>query len=207
VLKRLQRQRQKTQQFILTIDSESDRFHRAIKQHLASLTRAAKSHEVLFGPYAQAALSTTADKFLALAKALTGRQHQGEKPDDPQSLRPSIDQLHQLRIAGKRLRYSIELFHSVFSQALRHEIYPQLQQLQDRLGALNDHDTAQSQFQRLVATMPPDDEAADLAHHIVKQRQETLAARSEFLQWWTPEWARELQDSLKEALKEPIDST
>ena len=200
VMERLYRLRKKAQQSILAIDSESDRFHRVIEKYLASLTQAAKIHDVLFGSYAREALSTVAGKFLALAEALSLQQHQEQKDHDHQCLRPTIDQLHQLRIVGKRLRYSIELFHSVFPEALRQEIYPKLRQLQDRLGALNDHDMAQSQFQQLLATMPPDDEAAELAHHIVRQREETLAVRREFLQWWTPEWARELHKSLKELL-------
>ena len=44
------------------------------------------------------------------------------------------DQLHELRIAGKRLRYSIELFHSAFPAALREKAYPQVEQLQSGLG-------------------------------------------------------------------------
>ena len=45
---------------------------------------------------------------------------------------------HRFRIAGKKLRYTLELTHSLFDPALRQELYPRLTALLDRLGELND---------------------------------------------------------------------
>jgi len=51
-------------------------------------------------------------------------------------------QLHQVRIHGKRLRYAIEVFASAFAAALKQELYPQVEQMQEILGELNDHAVA-----------------------------------------------------------------
>lgn len=59
----------------------------------------------------------------------------------PDSLdRPTA--LHALRIEGKRLRYTLELLASGIATVIYHELYPLLEQLQDRLGAINDHRVA-----------------------------------------------------------------
>ncbi len=216
VIQQLIQFRKKSYQSILAIDIESDRLHRAIKRHLASFSKAAKTHKMLFGPFARAAMSIAAGKFITLAEEIIcnewkdfqqpGLQSRDHKVSEHQCMSPtipspSIEQLHQLRIAGKRLRYSIELFYRAFPESLRLDIYPKLRQLQDRLGVLNDHDTAQHQFQKLVALMPPNDDAAELARHIIRQREETLAARTEFLKWWTSGWARDLQEGLAKTLE------
>ncbi|HLG79151.1 MAG TPA: CHAD domain-containing protein [Ktedonobacteraceae bacterium] len=55
--------------------------------------------------------------------------------DDPYSVR----ELHNLRIAAKRLRYTFEVFEEFFPEA-SHPIVDELQQLQDELGELHDSD-------------------------------------------------------------------
>lgn len=51
----------------------------------------------------------------------------------------SLPQLHAFRIAGKRLRYMMELLSTAFPVALREELYPEIVQLQEQLGTVNDH--------------------------------------------------------------------
>lgn len=46
--------------------------------------------------------------------------------------------LHQLRIAGKRLRYALELFIDCYPQQTHSSFYTVLEQVQDILGAAND---------------------------------------------------------------------
>ncbi|MGE3808984.1 MAG: CHAD domain-containing protein [Gemmataceae bacterium] len=46
--------------------------------------------------------------------------------------------LHQLRITGKKLRYSMELFASCFDGPFRTELYPQVEEMQEILGQIND---------------------------------------------------------------------
>lgn len=49
-----------------------------------------------------------------------------------------VGDFHRFRIAGKKLRYTVELTHSLFDAALREDLYPRLTEVVDRLGALND---------------------------------------------------------------------
>jgi CHAD domain-containing protein len=53
-------------------------------------------------------------------------------------LTESDDLLHQLRIEGKKLRYLLEFFQSLFSQEKIQKLINRLKMLQDHLGDLND---------------------------------------------------------------------
>lgn len=46
--------------------------------------------------------------------------------------------LHQVRIAGKRLRYAMEVFVDCFEERLREVIYPLIEETQEILGGIND---------------------------------------------------------------------
>ncbi len=50
-----------------------------------------------------------------------------------------IQELHNLRIAAKRLRYTLEVFEDVLPEACK-PVVKELQQIQDELGALHDSD-------------------------------------------------------------------
>jgi CHAD domain-containing protein len=113
---------------------------------------------------------------------------------------PTVAQLHRLRIAGKRLRYSIELFHGVFSPAMRDKVYPVVEELQERLGQLNDHATAQAMFQGWLPGLPPNRRAANLARRIVAEHEAAQQARLDFLDWWMPEKSVALESQLKKLL-------
>lgn len=105
----------------------------------------------------------------------------------------SLAELHQLRIAGKRLRYSIELFHSAAAPTLRDQAYPLVEELQDRLGALNDRAAAQERWQRWLAGMPVDATAAAVAALVVSEHAAALLLRAEFLEWWNSERRSEFE--------------
>ena len=47
-------------------------------------------------------------------------------------------QLHQVRILGKRLRYAMEVFADCFAPAFREQIYPAVEKMQEVLGNAND---------------------------------------------------------------------
>ena len=53
--------------------------------------------------------------------------------------RTDVRNLHATRIAGKRLRYTIEIFVDCFAPALREMLYPAIAEVQQILGAVNDH--------------------------------------------------------------------
>jgi CHAD domain-containing protein len=50
----------------------------------------------------------------------------------------SPDDLHRLRILGKRLRYALEIFAGCYGPPLREEVYPAVERLQEVLGEVQD---------------------------------------------------------------------
>ncbi len=106
---------------------------------------------------------------------------------------PTAMELHELRIAGKRLRYSLEIFHGLFSDELHADIYPQIEELQNRLGEINDHATAQSLYQSWLAEMEPDELAVAVASRVIHEHKALLRLRSQFLRWWTTKRVAQLE--------------
>lgn len=75
----------------------------------------------------------------------------------PDSLdRPLL--LHPLRIEGKRVRYTLELLAAGLPTATYDLLYPLFETLQDRLGAINDHQAA---VDRLVRNAVAEDDTID----------------------------------------------
>jgi CHAD domain-containing protein len=50
--------------------------------------------------------------------------------------------LHQVRIAGKRLRYAMEVFADCFAPPFRDRLYPRVEEMQEQLGDINDSHVA-----------------------------------------------------------------
>jgi CHAD domain-containing protein len=102
----------------------------------------------------------------------------------------NYEQLHQVRIAGKRLRYAMEVFADCFPQEFKEEYYPLVEEMQDILGRANDSHVAGIRLgalrERLRAHMPdlweqlkPGIEGL-LHWHNRRLPQE----RRKFLKWW-----------------------
>gem|GEM_PF-732473 len=178
------------------VDSPQGRLQQAITKCLNSIPADKRTSGKPFGPFATAGLTTSADAMLHLGEELLPAGNSEFLPDRL----PSIERLHALRIAAKRFRYSIELFHSAFPASLRNTIYIQIENMQQRLGLLNDHATMQQQFQWLMATSIPEDRVVDLAARIVQQYEAVLDARLAFMQWWTPERTGMLRMELDQLL-------
>lgn len=58
------------------------------------------------------------------------------------------EELHQVRIAGKRLRYVMEVLGDCYGPTFREEVYPRVEEMQETLGRANDSHVA---CQRLAA--------------------------------------------------------
>jgi CHAD domain-containing protein len=54
--------------------------------------------------------------------------------------------LHQVRIAGKRLRYAMEVFADCFSLSFREKLYPRVEEMQEILGRANDSHVAEGRL-------------------------------------------------------------
>ncbi|HZZ26945.1 MAG TPA: CHAD domain-containing protein [Pirellulales bacterium] len=105
----------------------------------------------------------------------------------------SILAVHEFRIAGKHLRYAMEVFAAAFNPIFRKELYPVVEELQNKLGAVNDRSNNRD---RCLAWL---DETRDESQRLILSKIISLettafqAAMREFRQWWTPERTAELK--------------
>lgn len=61
-----------------------------------------------------------------------------------------VEELHQIRIAAKKMRYTAEFFRSLYSRKLARRYLARLTRLQDRLGTLNDAVTGRRLLDELL---------------------------------------------------------
>ena len=95
---------------------------------------------------AQRSLALLTDKFFAAA---TADFHE-------------LAAMHAFRIQGKQLRYAMEIFAGAFDRTFREEHYPAIEELQEKLGRINDRATAQHLFEGWAGEDPPE-ELAEVA--------------------------------------------
>lgn len=187
VLARLRLEREDAQEALVQAakKSQTGKLNKALEQTLDSLGQGKGDVQQLsFVQFGRAALQAASQDVFQLTGVT----------------QPTIAQLHQLRIAGKRLRYSIELFYGAFAAEMRTDVYPLVEDLQDRLGKLNDHATAQAMFQRWLDDLPPGERAAFLARLIVAEFDAAVEVRRDFLAWWTPQQVAALESRLSALL-------
>ncbi len=89
------------------------------------------------------------------------------------------------RIQGKQVRYAMEIFAGAFDENFRKELYPIVATLQERLGAINDHFTAQIYFANWLAEARSCAVREALEMGIDCEAKALVASRREFLDWWT----------------------
>ena len=99
-------------------------------------------------------------------------------------------QLHEIRITGKRLRYAMEIFVDCFGPPLRRQLCPVVGDLQEILGFVNDHFVAAQLYGKLAANLriclPHGSKTYQglicrfLKHH----ESQMVAGRRKFDQWW-----------------------
>lgn len=99
------------------------------------------------------------------------------------------EQLHQVRIAGKRLRYAMEVFAACFPASFAAEVYPQVEQMQEVLGRANDSHVANARLSAIRARVEP---MADTwgrvkggIEALIRSHQRRLPQeRRRFVEWW-----------------------
>jgi CHAD domain-containing protein len=86
---------------------------------------------------AEESKSELIDLARSLLGELLGKLHEAATGD-----LKDYDHLHRVRIAGKRLRYALEVFADCFAPALRERLYPMVEEMQEILGRANDSHVA-----------------------------------------------------------------
>jgi CHAD domain-containing protein len=141
-----------------------------------------------FHDWARQSLTDATDQFF---EAMPAAAHAADPGDGSDTAA-----LHQFRIRGKALRYAVELLAPAFGPELRGEYYPVIEQVQERLGRINDHVVGAARLRDWCHSVTnPDSE--DLLEALMQQEQVRLAETiAEFHQWWTPERAESLRSGL-----------
>ena len=135
----------------------------------------------LFGPWAADQFATVAGEFVLAM------------PDESSD----TVALHDFRIRGKALRYAIELVASAFNRELRKELYPLVEDLQERLGRIQDH-VAAAERCRNWADQTTDEAVQETLRELAEAESLGLVeAISDFRAWWTAEQVENVQRLLK----------
>lgn len=147
------------------------RFMRIVR-HVCQRTRWRRdSPEPTYTDFLHSALKPTIDEFLRRAEGPL----------------KTADELHQLRIAGKQLRYSLELLGPLLTTTVRNTLLPPLKQLQQRLGEINDHHFIGIFWDEFAQTSAADTpQIAELIRHSQFLAQKAAERKTElFRHWWT----------------------
>jgi CHAD domain-containing protein len=112
----------------------------------------------------------------------------------------SVNALHQMRISGKQMRYAIELLAGAFGRAFRDDLYPVFGEIQEQLGAINDHATAITLFNSWSERSDQDRRRIALGELVLHERLQLQECRAKFLDWWTDDRAAELAAKVNAAL-------
>ena len=117
------------------------------------------------------------------------------------SITRDMQELHQFRIHGKELRYEIELLSSAFPKQLRSRLYPMIEQIQEQVGEIHDHDVAIDRFKQWAEQATKAGDVAQLRKLIKQERRQLKAALQKFDAWWTPQSQAKLQASFSRMLE------
>lgn len=111
-------------------------------------------------------------------------------------------EIHQLRIAGKKLRYALEIFAPVFPASSRRACHEALEQLQETLGEFTDHASAADRFRRWAREddVGPDRDALATLRRLEDRRADK--ARRAFVKWWKPSRRRALRKRFERSLSD-----
>lgn len=126
-----------------------------------------------------------------------------------------LDQLHVLRVEGKRLRYAMEIFAPCFADDFRGELYPRIESLQEHLGGINDAHEVVRRLERYLDSVQRGDDRpscrwrrAPRSESELRQGLEDLTMifrsqlereRDAFLSWWSDFEPKQVLRSLRDA--------
>lgn len=113
----------------------------------------------------------------------------------------SADEMHRLRIEGKKLRYAMEIFACVFPVREGVRCADALERLQETLGDFTDHAAAADRLRRWAhsAGIGMQHRTLVALHDVEADRADK--ARKAFAKWWRPARRRRLRRALERTLR------
>ena len=94
--------------------------------------------------------------------------------------------LHRMRIAEKRVRYSLEILGGEAAGLAVDQVAPALRELQERLGDISDHEAARVLLIRWRDRSSDDGLREVFSHLAAFEKWQGSYVHDEFLRWWTP---------------------
>jgi CHAD domain-containing protein len=101
--------------------------------------------------------------------------------------------LHEFRIVTKQLRYTMEVFAAAFGPGFRNDLYPLVEELQEKLGAINDHANARDRYFTWLDEATVESQRLLLGKLIAMETAALKEATRRFREWWTPAQAANLK--------------
>ena len=95
--------------------------------------------------------------------------------------------LHLFRIAGKRLRYAMEIFAAALGSNCRKILYPQVVDILEHLGQINDHVSSEARLQLWLHQTDQPEQRAVLTRLLSSNAQAITAGLHAFFELWTAE--------------------
>jgi CHAD domain-containing protein len=160
-----------------------NRFRRKMYGLLASVRPRGKRHkkqDVSFHNWAETQLAQVTDGFFA---ALPNQSS-------------DLSALHEFRIQGKELRYTLELLASAFGPELREEHYPVVEELQEQLGRINDCVAADERLRHWRKKFDGHAEQETFDRLITVRHAELDKALAEYRGWWSADRTDSLRHGL-----------
>lgn len=106
-------------------------------------------------------------------------------------------QLHKFRIAGKRLRYALELIWGALKKGDRQRAYDQLSRLQVQLGAINDTYNLLHEIEQALADTKRRTLQTQLRRILTAERRQLSTAQAAWVESWSGKKAKRLERLLK----------
>jgi CHAD domain-containing protein len=160
-----------------------NRFRRKMYGLLADVRprgKVRKKQDVSFRNWAEMRLGQAAESFFAALPTANS----------------DLSALHQFRIRGKHLRYTLELLAPAFGPELREQYYPVVQELQELLGRINDCVAADERLRRWHRKIDAVYEQGLLDNLVGRQRGQLDDAIAQYRSWWSTERAESLRHGL-----------
>jgi CHAD domain-containing protein len=192
-------QRQQCQQTLRKLDRRmrrDDRFSQEVKCLLKKLNRRA-SRSVGAEKDNDSAQDWVWQKIAIVAAEFTEAIPQTSTPDA----------MHQLRISGKRFRYTLELLAPLLPPNCLKSTLRQVKELQDRLGQVQDHVVAVEQLEELRFQQREVSDVAIVQTRVRHEYQQVLQSVSDFQEWLKSEELQRLRETVGRLIESAGKST
>lgn len=193
------------QPWVAELEEERERAGRRIRRAIARLDRRG------FWEWARRRIERLAEKHKGAKEPLFDRAREAivhrldrlyDKGENIDTM--DADELHRLRIAGKKLRYTIDLFANCFPEEVGHSLYDRLKKGLDLLGRAND--LKEQSALLLDRTEKKDRDGNDVAANLAlasQLRAEQQATIDQFGEYWAHSLGIPFHEELLAALDSP----